>query len=168
MSVDAGRRWESRCEDALPYGDGHDPPLSYTADGTLLVALEDGLVTTRDGCTFRRQPDLESLTLSDLAASPDGRVASATAVTRSARSDSRVARSTDNGLTLDFVVDRFAGVLLHAAQRRPRALRDGPRGGRHRRPAGTLARDVCPGAMEPRAALALGSGRRRSRRVASS
>jgi len=116
VSVDRGRRWEYWCEDALLYGDGYDPPLSYAADGTLLVALEDGLVTTRNGCTFRRQPDLESLTVKDLASSPDGRVTWAIAVTRNAMPDSRVARSTDNGLTFDFVGDRFPGVVLQTIE----------------------------------------------------
>ncbi|MDB4929188.1 MAG: BNR/Asp-box repeat domain protein, partial [Myxococcaceae bacterium] len=116
VSVDGGRHWEYWCEDALQYGDGYDPPLVYSADGTLLVALEDGLVTTRNGCTFRRAPDLESLTIKDLAASPDGRVVYAVAVTRSAQPDSRVARSTDNGLTFDFVGDRFAGVTLETVE----------------------------------------------------
>lgn len=112
VSADRGRRWEYWCEDALQYGDGYDPPITYAVDGTMLVALEDGLVTTRDGCTFRRQPDLESLTIKDLATSPDGRVTYAIAVTRSAVPDSRVARSSDNGLTFDFVGDRLVGVVL--------------------------------------------------------
>lgn len=116
VSVDRGHRWEYWCEDALQYGDGYDPPLSYAADGTLLVALEDGLVTTRNGCTFRRQPDLESFTIKDLASSPDGRVTWALAVTRSARPDSRVARSTDNGLTFDFVGAAFPGVVLQTIE----------------------------------------------------
>jgi MYXO-CTERM domain-containing protein len=116
VSVDRGRHWEYWCEDALLYGDGYDPPLTYAADGTMMVALEDGLVTTRNGCTFRRQPDLESLTVKDLASSPDGRVTWAIAVTRNATPDSRVARSTDNGLTFDFVGDRFPGVVLQTIE----------------------------------------------------
>lgn len=116
VSVDAGRRWEYWCEDALQYGDNYDPPLIYAADGTLLVALDDGLVTTRNGCTFRRQPDLESLTVRDLAASPDGRTAWAIALTRNATPDSRVARSTDNGLTFEFVGERFTGVSLQTIE----------------------------------------------------
>ncbi len=116
VSVDGGRRWEYWCEDALQYGDNYDPPLIYTADGTLLVALDDGLVTTRNGCTFRRQPDLESLTIRDLAASPDGRTAWAIALTRNATPDSRVARSTDNGLTFEFVGERFVGVSLQTIE----------------------------------------------------
>ncbi len=116
VSVDGGNRWEYWCEDALQYGDNYDPPLIYTADGTLLVALDDGLVTTRNGCTFRRQPDLESLTIRDLAASPDGRTAWAIALTRNATPDSRVARSTDNGLTFEFVGERFVGVSLQTIE----------------------------------------------------
>ena len=116
VSADRGRRWEYWCEDALQYGDGYDPPLTFAADGTMLVALEDGLVTTRDGCTFRRSPDLESLTVRDLATSVDGRVTYALAVTRSAVPDSRVARSLDHGLTFDFVGDRFAGVVLQTIE----------------------------------------------------
>jgi hypothetical protein len=116
VSVDRGQHWEYWCEDALQYGDGYDPSLVYSADGTLLVALADGLVTTRNGCTFRRSPDLESLTVKDLAASPDGRVVYAIAVTRSAQPASRVARSTDNGLTFDFVGDRLDGVTLETVE----------------------------------------------------
>lgn len=133
VSVDGGRRWEYWCEDALQYGDNYDPPLIYTADGTLLVALDDGLVTTRNGCSFRRQPDLESLTVRDLAASPDGRTAWAVALTRSATPDSRVARSTDNGLTFEFVGERFVGVSLQTIEVAPsdpsRLYASGTRGG---------------------------------------
>lgn len=133
VSVDRGQRWEYWCEDALQYGDGYDPPLLYAADGTLLVALEDGLVTTRNGCTFRRQPDLESLTVRDLAASPDGRTVWAIALTPSARPDSRVARSTDNGLTFDFVGERFVDTVLQTIEVAPsdpqRLYASGTRGG---------------------------------------
>lgn len=116
VSVDRGQRWEYWCEDALQYPDGYDPPLTYTADGTVLVALENGLLSTRDGCSFRRQPDLESLSVKDLASSPDGRVTWAIAATRSVRSESRVARSTDQGLTFEFVGDRFEGVTLETIE----------------------------------------------------
>lgn len=119
VSVDRGQRWEYWCEDALQYGDGYDPPLSYAADGTLLVALQDGLVTTRNGCTFRRQPNLESLAVRDLAASPDGRVTWAVALTPSATPESRVARSTDNGLSFEFVGDRFANTVLDTIEVAP-------------------------------------------------
>ena len=116
VSVDRGRHWEYWCEDALQYADGYDPPLTYAADGTLLVALEDGLVTTRNGCSFRRAPDLESLTIKDLASTPDGRITYALAVTRSAQPDSRVARTMDNGLTFEFLGDRFVGVTLETIE----------------------------------------------------
>ncbi len=116
VSVDRGQRWEYWCEDALQYSDGYDPPLTYTANGTLLVALDNGLLSTRDGCSVRRQPDLESLSVKDIASSPDGRVTWAIAVTRSIRPDSRVARSTDQGLTFEFVGDRFEGVMLETIE----------------------------------------------------
>ena len=119
VSVDRGQRWEYWCEDALQYGDGYDPPLSYAADGTLLVALQDGLVSTRNGCTFRRQPDLEALAVRDLAASPDGRVTWAIALTPSTTPESRVARSTDNGLTFEFIGDRFANTVLETIEVAP-------------------------------------------------
>ncbi|TAK23857.1 MAG: hypothetical protein EPO40_25195 [Myxococcaceae bacterium] len=119
VSFDRGQRWEYWCEDALQYGDGYDPPLSYAADGTLLVALQDGLVTTRDGCTFRSQPDLESLTVRDLAATPDGGVTWAVTLTRNARPDSRVARSTDNGATFQFVGERLADTVLDTIEVAP-------------------------------------------------
>lgn len=116
VSVDRGQRWEYWCEDALQYPDGYDPPLTYTADGTVLVALQNGLLSTRDGCSFRRQPDLESLNVKDLASSPDGRVTWAIAATRSVQSESRVARSTDQGLTFEFVGERFEGVTLETIE----------------------------------------------------
>jgi len=119
VSVDRGQHWEYWCEDALQYGDGYDPPLSYAADGTLLIALQDGLVSTRNGCTFRRQPDLESLAVLDLAASPDGRVTWAVTLTPSTTPESRVARSSDNGLTFEFVGDRFPNTVLETIEVAP-------------------------------------------------
>jgi hypothetical protein len=116
VSVDRGRRWEYWCEDALEYGDGYDPAITYAADGSMLVALEDGLAVTRDGCTRRRSPDLESLSVRDLASSPDGRVTYAIALTRDALPDSRVARTRDNGLTFEFLGERLSGVALETIE----------------------------------------------------
>ncbi len=77
------------------------------------------LVSTRDGHTFRRQLDLESLAVRDLAASPDGRVTWTITITPSTTPEPRAARSTNNGLTFDFVGDRFANSVMEIIEVAP-------------------------------------------------
>ena len=116
LSTDGGARWEFWCEDAFAYTDGYDPPLAFAADGTLLVALDDGLVATQDGCAVRRQQDLEGLAVKDLAASADGRTVWAAVTTHDAAPSSRVARSTDNGRTFTFPGDAMEGLVLDTVE----------------------------------------------------
>lgn len=72
MSRDAGKRWRWICERALGYDGQWDPPIAVTRDGRLWVGLEDGAVSTTDGCEVDRAPELEGQTLKDFTVDPSG------------------------------------------------------------------------------------------------
>ncbi|MEZ4407217.1 MAG: hypothetical protein R3A52_12150 [Polyangiales bacterium] len=111
-SDDGGRRFSFLCEDSFGYIDGYDPPIAVAGDGTLLVALTDGLVATRDWCAPRRRADLDGLRVTDLATSPTGSTVYATVVSNESPPSSRVARSLDDGVTWELSQDPIAGVAL--------------------------------------------------------
>lgn len=66
VSRDAGKSWRWICERALGYDGQWDPPIAVTRDGRLWVGLEDGLVSTRDGCELEAAPELDGQTIKDL------------------------------------------------------------------------------------------------------
>lgn len=66
VSHDGGRRWRWICERALGYEGQWDPPIAVTRDGRLWVGLEDGLVSTRDGCDVEAAAELDGHTIKDL------------------------------------------------------------------------------------------------------
>jgi photosystem II stability/assembly factor-like uncharacterized protein len=66
VSRDAGKSWQWLCERALGYEGTWDPPIAVTRDGRLWVGLENGLVSTKDGCTVDRIAALEGETVKDL------------------------------------------------------------------------------------------------------
>ncbi|HVJ94918.1 MAG TPA: hypothetical protein VM580_34290, partial [Labilithrix sp.] len=72
VSHDAGKSWHWICERALGYGGQWDPPITVTRDGRLWVGLEDGLVSTRDGCDLEAVPELDGQTVKDLTTDPRG------------------------------------------------------------------------------------------------
>ncbi len=72
VSRDAGKSWRWICERSLGYDGQWDPPVTATRDGRLWVGLEDGLVSTRDGCDVDVTPELDGHTVKDLTTDPRG------------------------------------------------------------------------------------------------
>ncbi len=72
VSRDAGKSWRWICERALGYEGQWDPPVAATRDGRLWVGLEDGLVSTRDGCELEAAAELDGHTVKDLTTDPKG------------------------------------------------------------------------------------------------
>lgn len=72
VSRDAGKTWRWICERALGYEGQWDPPVAATRDGRLWVGLEDGLVSTRDGCDLEAAAELDGHTVKDLTIDPTG------------------------------------------------------------------------------------------------
>ncbi|MBN9167746.1 MAG: exo-alpha-sialidase [Myxococcales bacterium] len=72
VSRDAGKTWRWICERALGYDGQWDPPVTATRDGRLWVGLEDGLVSTRDGCELEPASELDGQTVKDLTTDPRG------------------------------------------------------------------------------------------------
>ena len=57
VSHDGGGAWDWICERAVGYGGSEDPTVAITGDGTLVVAMFDGLARSIDGgCTWSREP----------------------------------------------------------------------------------------------------------------
>lgn len=72
VSRDAGKHWRWICERALGYEGQWDPPIGVTHDGRLWVGLEDGVVSTTDGCDVERSPEMDGQTLKDFTVDPKG------------------------------------------------------------------------------------------------
>lgn len=72
VSRDAGKTWQWLCERALGYEGTWDPPIAATRDGRLWVGLENGLVSTKDGCTIDRVDALAGETIKDLTVDAKG------------------------------------------------------------------------------------------------
>ena len=72
VSRDAGKTWRWICERALGYEGQWDPPVAVTRDGRLWVGLEDGLVSTHDGCDLEAAAELDGHTVKDLTIDPKG------------------------------------------------------------------------------------------------
>ena len=57
VSRDGGGAWDWICERAVGYGGSEDPTVAITGNGTLVVAMFDGLARSIDGgCTWLRDP----------------------------------------------------------------------------------------------------------------
>jgi photosystem II stability/assembly factor-like uncharacterized protein len=72
VSRDSGKTWRWVCERALGYEGTWDPPIAATRDGRLWVGLENGLVTTKDGCDVKPMPELSGETIKDLTVDAKG------------------------------------------------------------------------------------------------
>lgn len=72
VSHDSGKSWHWVCERALGYEGTWDPPIAATRDGRLWVGLENGLVSTKDGCDARPAPELAGETVKDLTVDDKG------------------------------------------------------------------------------------------------
>lgn len=72
VSRDAGAKFEWLCESLVGYGGAIDPAVQMLHDGSLSVALFDGLRVSRDGgCSFQAAPPLEGQFVIDLAVDRD-------------------------------------------------------------------------------------------------
>lgn len=72
VSRDGGKTWQWLCERALGYEGTWDPPIAATRDGRLWVGLENGLVSTKDGCSIDRVSMLAGETVKDLTVDAKG------------------------------------------------------------------------------------------------
>jgi MYXO-CTERM domain-containing protein len=53
VTHDHGQRWSWICEGSVGYGNIEDPMMAYTADGTLIAGVFEGLAVSHDsGCQF--------------------------------------------------------------------------------------------------------------------
>jgi MYXO-CTERM domain-containing protein len=53
LTKNQGQRWDWICEGAVGFNSAEDPMVSFTADGTLLAGIFEGLSTSTDhGCTW--------------------------------------------------------------------------------------------------------------------
>jgi len=93
LSHDGGTTWQWMCESAVGYGGVYDPLYVYRASGKLLATTYGGLRDSRDGCTFV-ETQLAGIYVPQLALAGTGLLAAASDPT-----DSRVYRSTDDGMT---------------------------------------------------------------------
>lgn len=66
ISHDQGKSFRWLCEQAIGFSGAWDPPLALRDDGELFLGLENGLRTTKDGCSFRDRPELAGQLVSDL------------------------------------------------------------------------------------------------------
>jgi len=70
VTHDGGKSWSWLCEEAMGFSGAWDPPIAFGNDGSLLIGLTDGLVSTRDACTMQRS--MKGQLVSDLSRAPDG------------------------------------------------------------------------------------------------
>lgn len=100
MSSDGGETWHWVCEDAIGYGGTFDPDYVYTASGALLATTFEGLRANRDGCVFEPAAAPANF-FSTIAQGPDGvlHLGAGQVMAGSVPGDSRLYRSTDDGLT---------------------------------------------------------------------
>ena len=71
VSRDTGKHWRWICERALGYDGQWDPPIAVTRDARLWVGLEDGLVSTKDGCDVDRVRELAGEMVKDMTVDAD-------------------------------------------------------------------------------------------------
>ncbi len=70
ISRDGGKSWSWLCEEAMGFSGAWDPPIAFGNDGSLLIGLTDGIVSTRDACVMQRA--MKGELVSDLSRAPDG------------------------------------------------------------------------------------------------
>lgn len=110
-SEDGGGSFRFLCEDLFEYLDGFDPAITWTANGTLLVGIRDGLYATRDRCDPVRRDDLDRQYVVDLTTDPTGMVVLAALQSRDSTPVMRFARSDDAGMRFTMSQDGMAGVV---------------------------------------------------------
>lgn len=93
-SSDGGATWRWACEQAIGYGGTYDPDYAYSGSGAIFATVFDGLVVSRDGCTFV-PTSLGATLIAAIAIGPDGTLLAGAGT----QTDSRLYRSTDDGVT---------------------------------------------------------------------
>lgn len=96
ISKDGGATWHWMCEAAVGYGGMYDPDYVYTASGALFATTFDGLKVMRDDCNFAATPPGTTF-VSRVKSGPDG----ALYYTAADQNDSKIYKSTDDGMTFD-------------------------------------------------------------------
>jgi photosystem II stability/assembly factor-like uncharacterized protein len=98
-----GEPWSFLCEEAVGYGGYQDPPLAFTADGSLLAAVVDGLSVSHDGaCTWQFPPGPAGSYVLDVSTergAPERAVAVLTTAADGSDSVSQLWASDDDGRT---------------------------------------------------------------------
>ena len=74
VSRDGGKKFRWICEQALGFTSQWDPPIALTKDGRLFIGREDGVLSTKDGCTFERDHAMDGYTVKDFTVDPTGTV----------------------------------------------------------------------------------------------
>lgn len=102
-SEDGGQTWHWMCEAAIRYGGMYDPDYAYTSTGALFATTFDGALVRRDECNFNPSTFGMGVFVSTLAQGPDGAIyfglAQPANPTTSDPGDSKIYKSTDNGMT---------------------------------------------------------------------
>jgi hypothetical protein len=114
-SHDKGHGWSWICEQAVTSSGFRDPPIAVTGDGTVLVALADGVVRSDgSGCEWKRATGVvEGLGVADVAvdASSPARAYSVQWVTEDDGGGTMVAVTEDNGRSWNRVGSGLADLV---------------------------------------------------------
>lgn len=108
-SDDGGETWHWMCEAAIRYGGMYDPDYAYTATGSIFATTFDGALVRRDACNFDPSVFGMGVFVSTLAQGPDGAIyfglAQPENPTVGDPGDSKIYKSTDNGMTFPVSVE---------------------------------------------------------------
>lgn len=114
-SRDGGRSFSYTCEFALGLGGQEDPMLAITAGGVTVAATFNGIVTSRDGCSYTKVPELDGEIIPDLTLSRSEAgtlVAFRSVGLGDGRFDSELVRSEDDGESWTRLAPKLPGELL--------------------------------------------------------
>jgi photosystem II stability/assembly factor-like uncharacterized protein len=114
-SKDRGATFAWRCEAALGVMGDQDEIAAITAGKTTAVVVTNGLVTTADGCSFRKVPELAGKYVADVAlskGSPHELFVFHTDLALSGQLESEVLHSIDDGQTWQVVGSPLPSNLL--------------------------------------------------------
>jgi uncharacterized protein (TIGR03382 family) len=96
ISHDGGATWQWMCEKAIGYGGMWDPDYEYTASDAIFATTFDGLSVMRDRCNFTAT-SFGTTFVSRVEQSQNGTIFMA--ASDSTIGDSKIYKSTDNGMT---------------------------------------------------------------------
>jgi hypothetical protein len=101
-SRDGGKTFRWDCESALGAMGAQDLVVAITASGATVTAKFDGIVTSRDGCSFRNAPELDQKNIGDLSlrrAAPHGLLGFYSQPRDGGGYESRIVETADDGQT---------------------------------------------------------------------